>query len=207
MVEVVDVRDVVSNLAHLNDVDLSGGINAPAVLHRGRIGSLDYIRKQFSEEIAEKIYQNTILELQQAAKHYAQVWGTSSNASASELETIDLPTLLRLYNMPCVVDMLDVDIQGVEFNSGVLMDQLELLTQRFRRVFIGTHGNNEPNNSRVMIERFKEHGWVLEHYIPLGVSKHNDTGLGPLYCEDGVISLFNPHTLPLTPCNQSLPVL
>merc|ERR1712216_917870 len=112
---------------------------------------------------------------------------------------------MSFYNMPCVVDMLDVDIQGSEFDPEVLMDQVELLTQRVRRLHVGTHGHHqEVISAHVFIDVFRKHGWMLTRYIHVGPSTANETGQGSLYCSDGLLTLFNPSKLPTYPCNDSL---
>lgn len=99
-----------------------------------------------------------------------------------KVKTISLSTLLADYPR---VDLIDMDIQGAEFD--VLSSSQDILNRQVKRVHIGTHGTGIEVDLRVMFDRM---GWQSRFDFHSG--KESDTPYGRIYFQDGVQSWTNP---------------
>jgi len=121
---------------------------------------------------------------------YGQDWGVGRavNESAGR-QPITMHALFRRYNLPPVVDMVDLDVQNAEY---ALLDDatVDLFTAAVKRVHIGTHLANTAELTPPIIRRFQTRGWTLVwnfdhgHRVP--------TPYGPVKFGDGVLSFVNP---------------
>ena len=85
-----------------------------------------------------------------------------------------------------VVDLIDLDIQGME--AEVVPSSLELIGQRVKRLHIGTHSREIEDALRnVMIVA----GWFPRFDYP-GATNQHPTPAGPVDFQDGVQSWINP---------------
>lgn len=84
-----------------------------------------------------------------------------------------------------LIDLIDLDIQGVE--GHVLKQSLIALNPRVRRVHVGTH----TANAEAMIrEAFTRHGWRCLFDFP--AAQTCDTPYGLIWFQDGVQTWLNP---------------
>ena len=102
--------------------------------------------------------------------------------------------------MPCELDLVDVDIQGSEYNLFTDNETLDLLTARAHRLHIGTHNHEEAPN-REIEKRFNDRGWITQWFF-VGLKKKNkygwfiaQTDFGQVQFADGVLSLANPNPI------------
>jgi hypothetical protein len=86
-----------------------------------------------------------------------------------------------------VVDLLDLDIQGME--GEVVSSSIGLMAQRVKRIHIGTHSHEIKDTLR---ELMTAAGWVPRFDSPCGTTNH-PTPAGPVDFGDGVQSWVNPH--------------
>lgn len=95
---------------------------------------------------------------------------------------IPLSTVLKSYDF---IDLADLDIQGCEADA--IAEAIEPLTEKVRRLHIGTHGHDiEARLRQILAGR----GWVCLRDFPChGV---HDTPYGPVNFVDGVQSWINP---------------
>ena len=123
-----------------------------------------------------------------------------------------LAQTLSLYNFPCVLDLVDIDIDGAEYarirgdrtSEGLFnsTETVDLLSERAKAVHIGLHdfwfasthtsGRNcgsAPAANRDIVEQFETRGWRVRHLYP-SCSRTN-TEFGPVEFGDGVLSLVN----------------
>ena len=137
---------------------------------------------------------------------YSRVWGVGRGSRTAARRSDSLARLLALYNMPQCLDMVDIDVQGSEYDLGdgrqgiFHGDELiELLTRRARRVHIGMHKNHLvrgkrqfsyfPNTAaRQLLRRFVHKGWVREWFFATG---KQSTDWGTVHFGDGVLSVRN----------------
>eukprot|EP00966_Prymnesium_polylepis_P178731 4138860-Prymnesium_polylepis.1 len=139
------------------------------------------------------------------AHSYARVWGTPRNRTQPRA-TATLAQLLLDYRMPCVLDVVDIDIQGGEyprhkafrdFAPPGLFDgdaAISLLSTRARRVHIGTH-SGEAEDDDILISKFNRTGWIVQWHFLKGTHIRNkgltQTPYGTIRFGDGVLSLLN----------------
>jgi FkbM family methyltransferase len=84
-----------------------------------------------------------------------------------------------------LIDFIDCDIQGSE--REMVPNSIEFLTERVRRIHIGTHG---PDIENILREVFLSAGW---HSVwDFGTKGVRDTPYGPCEFDDGVQSWINP---------------
>jgi FkbM family methyltransferase len=83
------------------------------------------------------------------------------------------------------VDLIDMDVQGAEFD--VISAGMEVLSDRVRRIHIGTHG---PQIEERIRELFSEHGWTNVFDYPCG--RQVSTTYGEIPFGDGVQTWVNP---------------
>ena len=188
MVDVVDeLLPVVQRLAILNGVNMTGSHDPPLQFHAGFIGASMNKREYKSNEKASH-------------QGYAEMWGINQNGggkSNGRSGAISFATLLDTYRMPCELDMVDVDIQGAEYNLFASNDTIDLLTARARRLHIGLHRAPHYSQLHLAIEnRFRARGWATKWYFGTitGDRRSVLTSLGPIAFGDGVLSLVNPRT-------------
>ena len=99
------------------------------------------------------------------------------------VEPLALSAVLRSFS---VIDLLDLDIQGVE--ATVLEPELDLLRARVRRLHIATHSAAIEAALRKM---FGSRGWIA--YRDYALQHTNDTPYGRIAFGDGVQTWINPH--------------
>jgi FkbM family methyltransferase len=87
-----------------------------------------------------------------------------------------------------IIDLIDVDIQGVELE--VVTASLDLLTEQVRRVHIGTHPRNVPDVETQLRSLFASAGWRVRWDFAGGGVR--ETPLGPIDFDDGVQTWINP---------------
>lgn len=88
-----------------------------------------------------------------------------------------------------IVDLLDLDIQGME--AEVVSSSIEIITQRVKRLHIGTHSREIEDTLRSLMTAA---GWRPRFDYPCA-TPHHPTPAGPVDFGDGVQSWINP---PLT---------
>lgn len=86
-----------------------------------------------------------------------------------------------------VVDLLDLDIQGME--AEVVSSSIELIERRVKRIHIGTHSRQIEDTLRKVMTAA---GWEPRFDYPCGTSNH-PTPAGPVDFGDGVQSWINPN--------------
>lgn len=99
------------------------------------------------------------------------------------METITLNKILKKLKF---VDLLDMDIQGEEFN--LLSASVPRLTKQVKRMYIATHGVEIENNLRNL---FNSLGWVNE--ADYSLQKSVETEYGVVQFCDGVQIWLNPN--------------
>jgi hypothetical protein len=93
--------------------------------------------------------------------------------------------LRSLLDRLLVVDLIDLDVQGAEFE--VLEAAAEALDRRVKRIHIGTHGRNIEAALRSL---FGRPGWKCRNLFPCHSSVATDWGL--ISFQDGVQTWLNP---------------
>lgn len=83
------------------------------------------------------------------------------------------------------VDLIDLDIQGAEYD--VLASAIELVNKRVLRLHIGTHS---PQVEEQLRQLFTTHKWQLVHDYPCQTT--SETAYGPIHFSDGVQTWVNP---------------
>jgi FkbM family methyltransferase len=102
-----------------------------------------------------------------------------------KVKKIEAITLSSILDKLDYVDLLDMDIQGAEFE--VIASSIQQMTSKVKRAHIGTHGQDIEVGLRNI---FKEFGWVNTYDFPKG--QVNDTPYGSISFQDGVQSWRNP---------------
>ncbi len=88
-------------------------------------------------------------------------------------------------NLP-LIDLLDLDIQGMEHE--VILSSIELIGQRVKQLYIGTHGKQiEDGLRKLMVAQ----GWISRFDFPCATTDY-PTPAGPVDFQDGVQSWINP---------------
>lgn len=85
-----------------------------------------------------------------------------------------------------VVDLLDLDIQGME--AEVVTSSIDLIGRRVKRLHIGTHSREIEDTLRRLMTVA---GWCPRFDYPCATSNH-PTPAGPINFEDGLQSWINP---------------
>ena len=85
-----------------------------------------------------------------------------------------------------MLDLLDLDIQGME--AEVISSSIDLITERVKRLHIGTHGIEIENTLRNLMTSA---GWRPRFDFPAGTRGY-PTPVGPVDFGDGVQSWINP---------------
>jgi FkbM family methyltransferase len=116
-----------------------------------------------------------------------------SNMSVREVPAVSLETVL---DGICVVDLVDMDIQGAE--ADVVRASAYLLAERVKRVFIGTH---RAEIDRSLRETFRSLGWRCVYDYPCGRVSY--TPYGFINFQDGVQSWVNPRLVSDTIENET----
>lgn len=123
-------------------------------------------------------------------KHYGQAIVDSDfyycpdfpTQRAERMPCVSLKTVLSGYDL---VDIIDIDIQGAEFE--VLYSAREEICKKVKRIHIGTHSKDIEQNLRCM---FNEIRWVNNYDYSLDTESETEYGLTHFY--DGVQSWINP---------------
>jgi FkbM family methyltransferase len=102
--------------------------------------------------------------------------------SLDEVKAVSLTTLLK--SIPRV-DLIDMDVQGAEFN--VLNRDKETLDEKVKRVHIGTHNRRVERQLRSMFDHL---GWVNRFDFACG--RRAQTEWGAMDFQDGVQTWTNP---------------
>lgn len=131
----------------------------------------------FSEGHAQEWYGQSILPTE---THPVGHW---LNAKVTKREAIPAASVFESCN---VIDGVHIDIQGEE--ARVVPSLITLLTERVRRIHIGTH---DPDVHSQIGDLFDRHGWTPRRIIPL-MARGIVTELGPIDTNDGVQSWRNP---------------
>jgi FkbM family methyltransferase len=98
---------------------------------------------------------------------------------------VDAVTLSELLDGSPIVDLVDMDVQGAELET--VGSALDLLTDRVRRLHIGTHSTGVEVGLRSALEGA---GWELGTDYSCGTTA--DTPFGRVSFQDGVQSWLNP---------------
>ena len=156
--------------------------------HAGFVTSTSELSK--AERAAAKANSRIYEDVWLTAPNRARAVGNATKPTAEPM-ALTLSQLFRQHGVPCIVDMVDIDIQGGEYDrgtSGLLNSRtVGLLTRRARRVHIGLHGG-EPDDAALK-RTFAAHGWREVWYFPRGYS--NSTPWGGVWFADGVLSFVN----------------
>lgn len=147
-------------------------------------------------DIASSPSRTTVLRLLHAAVGVrdGDVVELSWEGGGYRVKTLSLPTLLANYTS---VDLLDMDIQGVELDACRAPGAMEALSRKVRRIHIGTHSHEIHRGLVQLFTSSSANGdWVVA-YSHLG--QHNvdlwggleETAWGRMHFNDGVLSLVN----------------
>lgn len=98
-------------------------------------------------------------------------------------------TLQAILARQGLVDLIDLDVQGAEFD--VLFAAAEQLNRQVRRIHVGTHGAGIEDDLRFM---FGVHGWTCLNDYACGSTA--DTPYGRIAFGDGVQTWVNPRLQP-----------
>lgn len=178
----------VEKLAHLNKVELDGP-KSSLRFHVGYIGAVDSDNGDGEKQVFDGKDQ---------IKQYSEFWGTGPSDSSAALKTVSLRTLFDLYKMPSCIDMVDIDVQGTEYKEyqgrrGIFYgdDAIKVLTERARRVHIGTHFDDEEavQQRQKLVDMFLLFGWKIIWQFDQKLSV--PTYLGNIAFGDGVLSFLN----------------
>lgn len=116
--------------------------------------------------------------------HYGQRIGlTAYNYKAVEVKQMRLNTILNQIDSP-VIDLCDFDVQGHEYD--VIVEAVDIINARVKRLHIGTHSHAIEQNLRVFL---KKNGWELLNDYSTG--QVNQTEYGAIEFVDGVQSWVN----------------
>jgi hypothetical protein len=197
MVDVVaELAETAKNLSSLNGMTWTDGSDSPVHFHLGMIGTSG--QKAKDSQTA-----------QSWRKNYVDMWGLTTDKmfANKEIPPISFRDLLDVYNMPCEIDMVDVDIQGAEYYLFADDDTVSILTDRVHYLHIGLHTPNitDPDRQRVdraIESKFKDRGWktrlFFSSYCCDGINhrtkkkiRFSDTAFGPVSFNDGILSLEN----------------
>ncbi|MBA2462981.1 MAG: FkbM family methyltransferase [Actinobacteria bacterium] len=110
--------------------------------------------------------------------------GKPEERSVRRVRAVTLESLLRDEQM---VDLIDIDVQGAE--ADVLEPAAEVLDEKVRRIFVGTHSRDNEERVRQL---FSGLGWSCSFDFP--GSGESDTPWGRIHFEDGVQAWRNPTT-------------
>ena len=127
----------------------------------------------------------------QAIAHRNDTVGTAGTSGRAKAEVIwvdgvSLQSVLARYER---VDLIDLDVQGAEFD--VLFAAADELNRRVRRVHIGTHGAGIEEDLRFL---FTVHGWTC--ITDYGCGTTADTPYGRVAFGDGIQTWLNPRLQP-----------
>jgi hypothetical protein len=100
------------------------------------------------------------------------------------VETVAAVTLADLLAEVDQVDLIDMDLQGAEFD--VVSSAIDQLDAQVRRLHIGTHGVDIESNLR---ELLNSRGW--EPRADYGCGQTCETDFGTVAFDDGVQSWVN----------------
>jgi len=177
MVDVnADLWPQIQKLAVMNDARIQD-----CVFHHGYIG------------------ESSAADTQAMSERFGNLWGLTKHEDALA-STINFSTLLDMYDMPCQIDMVDIDIQGSEYviatstgKPGLFYgsEVIDLMTKRVKRVHIGTHSRHSTDDHGI-IKKFEDRGWKRVWFFQPGT---HATSFGPVMFGDGVISYVNPNVL------------
>ena len=98
----------------------------------------------------------------------------TSEGTSQALETFDEVPCISITTLLATlppVDLLHCDVQGAE--GEVLPAAIEVLSQRVRRVIVGTHGRAIEDR---LMASFGANGWILEHESPCRLNQ-SPTGI------------------------------
>ena len=131
----------------------------------------------------EEWYGQSIVSIWKIINNYIRNvgFGDWPEANVKKVKAVSLNDIL---NPLSYVDLVDLDIQGEEFN--VLEAAEEQLIKKVKRIHIGTHGKRIENNLRSL---FKSTGWInINDYQCLS---ENMTPYGEIAFQDGVQTWLN----------------
>jgi FkbM family methyltransferase len=117
--------------------------------------------------------------------------------SGYELVTVRTITLSSLLADVERVDLIDLDVQGVEL--AVLESAIDELDQKVRRVHVGTHGSDLETGLR---ELFRHYGWFKRYDYGSGLTE--STPFGEVAFTDGVQTWINPRFETVSPTTLEL---
>ena len=127
--------------------------------------------------------------------------GSKSESAPVVASVMSLPRLFDAHEMPCMIDMLDVDIQGAEIELFGSEETVHYLSRHVRRVHVGTHypawkdGTKGWHDKRgVKIRQlFREHNWTETWVYNPGPypGRTHPTSRGPVLFGDGIYSALN----------------
>lgn len=113
---------------------------------------------------------------------YGQAIISYTGQDVLKVPTVDLGSLLEPLQ---VVDLIDIDVQGVE--AEVLSTARDLLPGKVRRIHVGTHSAEIEAELRRL---FHQLGWVCLNDFPC--RSRSETAYGPIEFQDGVQTWLNP---------------
>jgi FkbM family methyltransferase len=100
----------------------------------------------------------------------------------TEIDSISLPTLLQPLEL---VDLIDMDVQGAEFD--IIVTAIGVLNEKVKRIHIETH--NDPLHSDILA-LFRKLGWK-PHFLYAGYTA-DTTPWGRINFQCGIQSWLNP---------------
>ncbi|WP_431857277.1 FkbM family methyltransferase [Azospirillum sp.] len=112
------------------------------------------------------------------------------------VETI---TLEQVLDGVGIIDLIDMDVQGAEYE--IVRDGIALLDARVRKLHVGTHGDTIHDG---VTEVLRRHGWHNVHDFR-GGGAVRPTPYGPVRFGDGLTTWINPRLRPLRPPDPAHP--
>jgi FkbM family methyltransferase len=108
----------------------------------------------------------------------------AKNTPGFDFAAVETLTLRKLMDKDREINLMDLDIQGSEFE--VLEAAQRELDHQVRRVHVGTHSTEIEKGLRIL---FSELGW--ESHFDYACLTENETPYGPMRFQDGVQSWIN----------------
>lgn len=196
LIDVVHTARVVHNLTMLNSVQ-SGGPYGFLHFYNGAVTESGQFRPRLASRRNDP--RNGELQTERWAKYqavrYGVPWGVVGS-TPRKVRSISLRQLLTRRALPCIIDMIDIDIQGGEYFILSSNESVEFLTDRAKRLHVGLHMNVASKHgvaiNHELRRRFLQAGWHQEWFWIGNGSTSRQTDWGPVRFGDGVLSLVNP---------------
>ena len=134
------------------------------------------------------------------ATYYDRKWRVSNRSEpVAAAPPLTLHELFRQERLPCIVDLVDMDVQGGEYTILSDAQVLDSMTRFVKRVHIGTHpdkkGVRDESQDSPLINEFRLRNWRVEWWWRQDMHRPQPTPWGPIVFADGVLSFVNENPL------------